>query len=78
VFQWSNGQTSTFTFTRELNDAGGQTTVTFTGTITSGEFAGDNAVEQVGAVTPSALQCANPPGLTTLGPAPATLTLTGL
>ncbi|MFD7342380.1 hypothetical protein ACFV98_41475 [Streptomyces violascens] len=76
VFHWSSGQTSTFSFNRTLSNAGGQTTVTLTGHITSGEFAGDTAVEQVVFVTPSTLQCLAPPGLTALGPGPAVLSLT--
>jgi hypothetical protein len=76
VFQWSNGQTSTFAFNRALNNAGGQTTVTFTGDITSGEFAGDTVVEQVAFVTPSTAQCLAAPGLTALGPGPAVLSIT--
>ncbi|HEX9545691.1 MAG TPA: hypothetical protein VF942_00045 [Acidimicrobiales bacterium] len=76
VFNWSNGQTTTFAFNRALNDAGGQTTVTFTGYITSGEFHGDTAVEQVAFATPSTLQCLAPPGLTSLGPGPAVVNIT--
>jgi hypothetical protein len=68
VFQWSDGKSSTFTYSRTLNSVGGQLTVTFTGTITAGEFAGDTAVEQVVFVTPNTLQCLAPPGLTSLGP----------
>ncbi|MFJ5032823.1 hypothetical protein ACIQB5_33210 [Streptomyces sp. NPDC088560] len=78
VFHWSNGQTSTFTFNRALNNVAGQTTVTLTGDITSGEFAGDTALEQVTFVTPTTLQCLNPLGLTALGPGPAVLTLTAV
>jgi hypothetical protein len=73
VFQWSNGRSSTFLYRRTINDAGGQTTVTFQGTITGGEFSGDPAVEQVVFVTPSSARCLAPPGLTSLGPSPATL-----
>jgi hypothetical protein len=76
VFQWSNGRSSTFVYKRAIDNAGGQTTVTFTGTITSGEFSGDPAVEQVVLVTPNSAQCLAPPGLTTLGPGPATLSIT--
>jgi hypothetical protein len=75
VFQWSNGRSSTFFYTRAVNNAGGQTTVTFQGTITSGEFSGDRAVEQVVLVTPDSAQCLAPPGLTTLGPSLAALSL---
>jgi hypothetical protein len=76
VFHWSNGQSSTFAFNRAINNAGGQTTVTFTGNITSGEFAGDTVVEQVAFVTPSTAQCLAAPGLTALGPDPAVLSIT--
>ena len=40
IFNWSNGQSSTFSYNRAINDVGDQTTVTFTGTIVSGRFAG--------------------------------------
>ena len=75
VFHWSNGQSSTFSFNRAINDVGGQTTVTFAGTIVSGEFTGDTVVEQVVFVTPGILQCLAPPGLTTLGPGPVVLNI---
>lgn len=78
VFTWSNGQTSTFSYNRAINNAAGQTTVTFTGTIVSGRFAGDTAIEQVVFVTPNALQCLAPPGLTALGPGVAVLTISHL
>jgi hypothetical protein len=76
VFQWSNGQTSSFSYNRVVNNALGQTTVTFHGTITSGEFSGDTGVQQVVFVTPNALQCLAPPGLTTNGPGPTILSIT--
>jgi hypothetical protein len=76
VFNWSNGHTSTFTYNRAINNVAGQTTVTFTGTIVAGRFAGDTAIEQVVFATPNALQCLTPPGLTALGPGPAILTIT--
>lgn len=75
VFRWSDGSSSTFSFNRALNDVGGQTTVTFTGAITGGRFAGDTAVEQVVFVSLSTLQCLAPPGVTSLGPGPAILTI---
>jgi hypothetical protein len=49
--------------------------VTFTGTIVSGEFAGDTAVEQVASVTPNSLECLAPPGFTSVGPHAAVLTI---
>lgn len=78
VFHWSDGQTSTFAFNRAINDVGGQTTVTFTGDVTAGEFAGDTVVEQVVFVTPSLLQCLATPGLTSLGPGPVVLSISKL
>jgi hypothetical protein len=75
VFNWSNGQSSTFSYNRAINDVGGQTTVTFTGTIVSGRFAGDTAIEQVVFATLNTLQCLAPPGLTALGPGAAILTI---
>jgi hypothetical protein len=75
IFDWSNGESSTFTYNRAINDVLGQTTVTFTGTITSGRFAGDTAIEQVVFATPSSLRCLAPPGLTMLGPGIAVLTI---
>lgn len=75
IFTWSNGQTSTFAYNRAINNVLGQTTVTFTGTITAGRFAGDTAIEQVVFVTPNVLQCLAPPGLTALGPGVAVLTI---
>jgi hypothetical protein len=75
VFTWSNGDTSTFSYNRAVNNALGQVTVTFTGTIVSGRFAGDTAVEQVVLVSPNPLQCLAEPGLTALGPGVAVLTI---
>jgi hypothetical protein len=75
VLQWSNDRTSTFNYTRTLNNVGGQTTVTFTGVITAGEFAGDTAVQQVVFATPDAQACLTTAGLTQLGPGVSVLTV---
>src|SRR5581483_11922869 len=75
TIRWSNGQSTTFEFTRAINNAAGQITVTFTGDATSGEFTGDTVIEQVVFVTPNALQCLAPPGLTQIGPGIATVTI---
>jgi hypothetical protein len=74
-FEWSDDQSSSFSYNRAINNVAGQTTVTFTGTIVSGKFAGDTAIEQVVFVTPNILQCLTTSGLTTLGPGPAILTI---
>lgn len=76
VFHWNDGTSSTFSYERRINNAGGQTTVTFVGTITAGRFAGSSAVQQVVFVTPNTLQCLAAPGLTNLGPGAAVLTIT--
>jgi hypothetical protein len=75
VFEWNNGRSSTFAYNRAVNVVLGQITVTFTGMIVSGEFAGDTAVEQVASVTPNSLKCLAPPGITSVGPHAAVLTI---
>lgn len=61
---WNNGQSSTFTYNETSVNAGGQSTILRTGTITAGLFAG--ATAQSAAVAPSlnALNCLTPPGIT--------------
>ena len=76
TYQWSNGESSVVSYNIATNDVGGQTTITATGTVVSGIFAGDTAVEQTVFVTPGALQCLTPPGLTALGPGAVVLTIT--
>ena len=78
VFHWNNGQSSTFAYHRAINNAAGQTTVTFTGTITSGRFQGATAVEQAVFVTPNVTMCLTSGGLTALGPGPVVLTINHL
>jgi hypothetical protein len=75
VFHWSDGRTSTFSYNRTITDVGGETTVTFVGSIVSGEFAGDTAVEQVVFATLNTIQCLVAPGLSQLGPGVAVLTI---
>jgi hypothetical protein len=75
IFSWSNGHSSTFAFNRAINNVAGQTTVTFTGEITSGQFQSDTVIEQVLFVTPSLLECLLPPGLTSLGPGAVLLSI---
>jgi hypothetical protein len=45
AFFWSNGNSSTFSYTRTTVDLNGEIVSTETGTITSGEFAGNLATE---------------------------------
>src|SRR6185312_672421 len=44
VFHWSNGQTSSFSFSSTSPYVAGQLVTTLRGTITAGEFAGSSAV----------------------------------
>lgn len=75
VIHWNNGQSSTFTYHRTINNVAGQTTVTFTGAISAGRFKGATAVEQAIFVTPNVTQCLTRGGLTALGPGPVVLTI---
>jgi hypothetical protein len=47
TFDWNNGNTSVFTYTRTSTDLNGEIVSTETGTITSGEFAGNLATEVI-------------------------------
>ncbi len=47
VITWSNSKTSTFDYTKSVTESNGAATVHLQGTITAGEFAGDNAVQDV-------------------------------
>lgn len=76
TFHWNDRSTSTFTYRRILTNLGGQTLVTFTGTITAGRYAGATAVEQVVFASLDTLRCLTPAGLTTLGTGIAALTIT--
>jgi hypothetical protein len=62
---WNNGHSSTLVFTQEVSVVVGvQFTLTSTGTVTSGEFAGKTAVAQRVGPTPTLLNCLAPPGVT--------------
>jgi hypothetical protein len=47
TFVWSNGQNSTFSYTKTTVDINGQIIATLSGTITSGVFAGEFATKVV-------------------------------
>jgi hypothetical protein len=64
TYQWSNGQSSTFTFTAVKSNTGGQYVAVATGTITAGQFVGSTAVEQTTGPAPNLLNCLAPPGIT--------------
>jgi len=60
---WNNGRTSMFNFNRLVTHPVGETVVAYVGSITSGEFAGDNAVLTVTSATLDAAACIAPPGV---------------
>jgi hypothetical protein len=63
-FHWSNGQSSTLSFTRTVTILNGQTVITLTGPITSGLFTGDTAVFTVVEPLLDVLACQSTAGLT--------------
>jgi hypothetical protein len=75
VFSWNDGRSSTITGTGVVTHAAGQVVITDTGTVTSGEFAGDSAVLTLTAPDADFLACFTPGGVTTLDFA-ETLTIT--
>lgn len=63
TFTWQDGTTSTFAFTRVVDDVNGELVNTFTGTITTGKFAGHLATQVVAALA-DLTACETPQGLT--------------
>jgi hypothetical protein len=61
---WNNGQSSVFAFNQVVNNIGGQATLTATGTITAGQFAGHTAVRQATGPSVNILDCLGEPGIT--------------
>jgi hypothetical protein len=74
---WNNGQASTFAYNATASNPAGQAVVTFTGTITFGEFTGDTAVMVITSATLNVLACLAPPGVTSTSGI-VTLDITGL
>ncbi|MFC8732876.1 hypothetical protein ACFT5B_10490 [Luteimicrobium sp. NPDC057192] len=64
TYHWNDGTTSRFEYTRTGTRVLSQTVVTFTGTITSGKFSGDTAVETNIAANLGLLDCLAPGGVT--------------
>lgn len=64
VFNWNDSSSSTMTANRTVQRLTLTTVVTFTGTISSGKFAGDTAVLVVTVLNPSVLNCLSSPGVT--------------
>lgn len=57
VITWNDGQTSTFTFTAQIQTLPAASIVTLTGTITAGRFTGRTAVETIQIPQLNLLQC---------------------
>jgi hypothetical protein len=64
IYHWDNGETSTFSYSRTATRVLAQSVITFTGTVTEGEFAGDGVIEVDTGLTPTLLQCSSEPGVT--------------
>ena len=63
---WNDDRSTSFTFTAEAAHVGSNTVLTETGTVTSGEFLGDNVVEQFTAPNLDFAACDTPGGVTSL------------
>lgn len=61
---WDTGDTSVFTFDHTVTHVGGNAVAAFTGTITTGLFASDSAIEVVTGAELNLLDCLVPPGVT--------------
>jgi hypothetical protein len=77
TFVWGNpaAQPSTFSYNWTVTVAGGQSVITNAGSITSGRYTPDSAVQVATIGTPDALQCATT-GIASLT-GPSTLTIAG-
>jgi len=67
TLRWSKGGASVFSYTRTATRNELTTVVTFTGTITSGQFTGATVVETATALNTDLNACQTSAGLTTLG-----------
>jgi hypothetical protein len=65
TINWNNGRSSTATITNvSVNNTLGGTVAAFTGTVTGGEFTGDNYLFTITTATLNFLACLAPPGVT--------------
>lgn len=64
TFRWSDGQSSTLSFTRTVTNVNGQTVITLTGPVTAGLFTGRTAVFTVTEPALDLTACQSPQGLT--------------
>ena len=63
---WNDGESTSFPFTATAAHVGSNTVLTETGTVTSGEFLGDNVVEQFTAPNLDFVACDTATGVTSL------------
>ncbi|MGW0606850.1 hypothetical protein [Streptomyces sp. NPDC002640] len=61
---WNDGTTSTYSYNQTVVDAGAVSTVTRTGSISAGKFAGATAVRVITNPNLEVLDCLAPPGVT--------------
>jgi hypothetical protein len=66
TINWNDGQSTSFTFSANVTRGLSTTVILETGTVTSGEFAGDSVVETFTAPNLALLACGTPGGVTAL------------
>ncbi|HYS42306.1 MAG TPA: hypothetical protein VEO01_42345 [Pseudonocardiaceae bacterium] len=66
TINWNDGQSTSFSFSANVTRGLSNTILLETGTVTSGEFAGDSVVETFTAPTIAFLGCGTPGGVTAL------------
>jgi hypothetical protein len=65
IVNWSNGQTSTWTFTTQvITSPDGELIIVASGPIVAGEFEGAQARQTISDLTPNPIACATPGGVT--------------
>jgi hypothetical protein len=77
MYNWNDGQSSTASVSQSFVRGAVLTVITYTGTVTSGEFKGDSVVETLTAPSTAFLNCFTSSGVTVLDFA-TSLTITGL
>lgn len=66
TIDWNDGQSTSFTFSANVTRGLSNTVILETGTVTSGEFTGDNVVETFTAPNTAFADCASPGGVAAL------------
>lgn len=66
TFNWNDGQTSTVSASGVEVRGASNTVITYTGTVTAGEFSGDSFLETLTAPNTAFTKCSSPHGVTSL------------